>query len=488
MKWTKFLHRLSRCQEDPAQNTAFWHIIKFFLLMVVLTLLARGLAGTSMARVELGSPVQHIFVHSIQTTGSVTPQGRSLITVPAGLLVAQLPVQPGTAVEAGTVLVRFDEKTLENTLLRKDAQLQQLHIQAETLLDPQKASRDGITTAQTQRDRAYSALEQAKGRVSDAVRALEHAQQELLAAREQLASAQESTPETDPTEPSREQTIQQAQAAVTEAELQVQIAEGEKAAAEAALEMAQYTAADAQTHLEQAQNAYDEASKQALRTNESNAAAADLIQLDIETLLSEIDALEGIRSSGCCLVAEEAGTVTELSVIEGMQTTGFEQISIVTARDGSLLIFQVTAEAYEQLLEHTPSLKISQGIIADEAVLALAHREMAADGSVTFRIPLSSSGWSAQPVEVTAELSRDPYSTCVPLSALHQDGRGFFVYVFRSEADLLGMRNLAVRVDVSVLDMDDQYAAIAGDLGIGDHVIISSNKPLDDKDRVRVEP
>ena len=78
------------------------------------------------------------------------------------------------------------------------------------------------------------------------------------------------------------------------------------------------------------------------------------------------------------------------------------------------------------------------------------------------------------------------YGTCVPLSALHKDADGYFVYVYTTRTTIWGMENIAVRVDVGVGAMDWRYVALFAELEKDAQIITGSNKPLSDGDRVRV--
>lgn len=494
MNDTELTRRLNtlreKLREDPEQTRAFSHVLKFFLLMLILTLLARGTSGATMARVELGTPVQYTITHSFQTCGTVTALDQAVISVPAGLVVGELPVQVGDQVEAGAILIRFQAQELDNALLRKEAQLQQMEVQLETLLDSQEVSSDGVTAAQTRRDRANAALEAAQIRLSQEKANLEQAKKTLQAARDALDALQENpdttAPETSPTEP--ELTLQEAQAAVSEAEAQVRLAESEVQSAETALENAQYTLADADTQLQQAQKAYTEAREQARRTEDSNAAAASLLQVDMLELREEITALRILRQSGYGLTASSAGILTGLPLQQGVQTSGTERLTIATSQEGYLLTFQVSPETREQLLAARPLLLVKQGTISEEVSLTSANETVDTDGSISFSLLLTVPGWREQQTEISAKLSSQSYSTCVPLSALHQDSRGYFVFVYRSGSSIFGLTERAQRIDVTLLDMDAQYAAISGDLGLRDQILFSSNKPISDGDRIRVMP
>ena len=78
------------------------------------------------------------------------------------------------------------------------------------------------------------------------------------------------------------------------------------------------------------------------------------------------------------------------------------------------------------------------------------------------------------------------YDIIVPKSAIHSEATGSFVYKIEARNSPLGNRNVARRVTVEVLAEDDNNAAVSGDLGWGDYVIVTSNAPLKNGDLVRL--
>ncbi|MCR4696061.1 MAG: HlyD family efflux transporter periplasmic adaptor subunit [Lachnospiraceae bacterium] len=78
------------------------------------------------------------------------------------------------------------------------------------------------------------------------------------------------------------------------------------------------------------------------------------------------------------------------------------------------------------------------------------------------------------------------YDLIVPLSALHGDNDGNFVFILENKATPFGSRYIAKRVDVEVLAKDDKVAAINADLNGWEYVITNSSKDLENKDQVKL--
>ena len=78
------------------------------------------------------------------------------------------------------------------------------------------------------------------------------------------------------------------------------------------------------------------------------------------------------------------------------------------------------------------------------------------------------------------------YDTIVPNSAIRSDSNGDFIYVVTSKSSPLGNRYVATRVDVEKVAGDDTNTTVSGGVNAYDYVITTSSKPIKDKDLVRL--
>ena len=78
------------------------------------------------------------------------------------------------------------------------------------------------------------------------------------------------------------------------------------------------------------------------------------------------------------------------------------------------------------------------------------------------------------------------YDAIVPNSAIRSDSNGDFIYVVTSKSSPLGNRYVATRVDVEKVASDDTNTAVNGGVNAYDYVITTSSKPIKDKDLVRL--
>ena len=59
--------------------------------------------------------------------------------------------------------------------------------------------------------------------------------------------------------------------------------------------------------------------------------------------------------------------------------------------------------------------------------------------------------------------------------------------IVKSKSSPLGNRYFAERVDVEVLASDEVSCAVQGNLNMGDYVITTSSKPVNDGDQVKMK-
>ena len=76
----------------------------------------------------------------------------------------------------------------------------------------------------------------------------------------------------------------------------------------------------------------------------------------------------------------------------------------------------------------------------------------------------------------------------MPLSALRGENGAYFLLVPEEEKGILGTEPVARRMDVTVLEKNDSYAALDGSLFFSDQKFLTStSKPVEAGDRIRLE-
>ena len=97
--------------------------------------------------------------------------------------------------------------------------------------------------------------------------------------------------------------------------------------------------------------------------------------------------------------------------------------------------------------------------------------------------------WPDEEITVNAGRGNDNYKCVVPSSAVSKDNNGAFVYVIVGSSTPLGDKYNVKRVDVTVEATDGSASAIKGE-GLDKYdvmIVVRSEKPLEDGQRVRLE-
>lgn len=89
-------------------------------------------------------------------------------------------------------------------------------------------------------------------------------------------------------------------------------------------------------------------------------------------------------------------------------------------------------------------------------------------------------------ITVVADRANSDYDCVVPSSAVYEDNSGTFIYVVEQTSTVLGNKCIVHRVKVTVEATDGARTAISGENIEGAQIVVRSEKPLHDGDRVRL--
>ena len=89
-------------------------------------------------------------------------------------------------------------------------------------------------------------------------------------------------------------------------------------------------------------------------------------------------------------------------------------------------------------------------------------------------------------ITVVADRANSDYDCVVPSSAVYEDNSGTFIYVVEQTSTVLGDKCIVHRAKVTVEATDGARTAISGENIEGAQIVVRSEKPLHDGDRVRL--
>ena len=209
-----------------------------------------------------------------------------------------------------------------------------------------------------------------------------------------------------------------------------------------------------------------------------------------DELKKKLENLKKIEGSEGKFVSEKEGIVTNVAVVAGDVTGAGSAVYLADKESG----YKFVAELSKDLKKYAKQgqsvvLKIgnSNNEIGDLTIDSISKGE---DDNYKVSVLLPTGvGEIGDGGNLTLSSKSKKYQVCVPLEALHQEGQDkYYILVVGEEDTILGTEKVAVRVDVSIADKNDTYAALTeGTISNSQKIIVSSNKTIKEGDRVRLE-
>lgn len=480
MKWQENVAVLLR-QSDPQQLHRFGNIVRFFAVLLVITLIARGTAGATMPVVTLQAPSSGTVSRNVMMNGTISYTGGTPFTLPSGLLVTSVPVQAGQTVKAGDTLATFDEEELKRAVASKQAELQQVEVQAAQQAEGDSADPYSAQLAQEQLERAYAETQKTH---EEGMESVERMRLKRNEAAQDLENARNAP--LDDTLPKSEAEAQK-QANIDAATAVLEAAEEALYQAEKAAEDANDAALSAAQSVEDSRNtalhALEKEEESVADQNELNRAAAAVSDANAAELQAELDALQALLKEEARYTAPQNGTVIQLNLKVGENSPKVGGLLADEAADYTLSILLDKDQA-QQITVGTV-LHVSQSKVSgDAAVQNLSETD--AEGTVTATATLPQGGWNAGACNVSATSQSSRQDFVLPSTAIRQDGDGFFVLAAEEQNTILGLQNVLVRLPVTVLEEGDTTTAVSGALDYDMQVVVSSDKSVQAGDKVRI--
>lgn len=292
--------------------------------------------------------------------------------------------------------------------------------------------------------------------------------------------------------------VQQAQQAVTDADAELEAFRQRQSSGATlseqdyldAVEQAQEVYDDAVAALESTKTTYGRAVSSAnLPASTSN--SAQIGQITYDQMKMELEKLEALQEAEGKILSPTDGIVTKCNVQTGEKTTDTTAILLADLGQGCKFSGLATEEDSQYIgVGDKVLLQTSNGkAYKDLPVTTFSTTEEPGGGyRLTVQIPSGNLALGAN-VNLSFTKKSQPYSCCVPLSALRLDNRNqTYVLVAQQVISVMGTELQAKKVNVTVLEQNETMAALAeGTLDSKDKVIVGSDKTIDIGSRVRVE-
>ncbi|MFV0351701.1 MAG: hypothetical protein ACK5JF_05235 [Oscillospiraceae bacterium] len=473
---------------DETQKKAGRNIALFFAGMLLLTLIARGTAGATMPVVQTQTASKGEIVQAVTGTGNVSVRSSKGMFLPEGLVISQVMVAPGQKVKAGEGLLRFEVDAVQEQLSKAKADLKEKQARYKTLTtnDPY----DGTSLANAKNSLAWAQQDYdatVKNRDDNnaaAQTALNNANVALTNANNALAALPSTaTPEE---REAAEQEVENAKQVVVQAQENIPAtkAQGDASVVEAARALE-----NAKSGLQSAQISDTTARQSNANTAAENSASAATLALEIQEKEKQIAELQNLADNNGVLNAAEDAVVLDAAA-EGSSVTTAAVINMADAAGGYELELSVDKAEAEKLLAGGEALVTTSGgsMYYTPTVTATIQSisEPDENGKSKVKIVLPDGDWKqGQSVQAQMVQSKQTYQMTLPLSALHNDNSGSYVYVLIKSDNVLGSENVIAKLPVTVQGKDANNVAIEAALSTSDEVVVSSSKAIAEGNKVR---
>lgn len=428
----------------------------FLVFMLACTMLSRASSTLTTAVVQTVSPGKMVIVHKVTAAGKIQENRELAVSAQAGQKIAQISVREGEQVDPGDVLLQMDMDMLEEQISARRQELEKIRLEAagsEAAREIQEQKRDRAVR-RAQEDCAQAA---AKGD-----QAVARAAQEWDRAVAELNGYRQTA----------------------------EILDGQEIVLEEAVGAAQEAYEDALSAREESIRGADRALEDAL-VEEAPDPAIQLKEVEAKGVRAQLRKLKRIQKTGGKICAPVKGTVTRIQVSVGELTAETPLLFLADLGAGCRFTAQVEKSQEEYVTKGAP-VSLTDGqkkqTVKDlkiDSVKPNAEDPALLDVCVYLTADVLEIGDSA---EMTVEQKSGTYNTCIPIQALHQANGTYFVYVIQEEETIMGGQLTARRVDVTVQEQNETYAALDdGCLSGSQRVIRDASKTIDEGSPVRLD-
>lgn len=209
---------------------------------------------------------------------------------------------------------------------------------------------------------------------------------------------------------------------------------------------------------------------------------------DLEEKQLAVDELQKVMDVNGKITAPSDGLITKVNVTTGETTTEDTVIRISDQSAG----YKFTAtldKASAKYLSKDDKVTLDLGNGTTVEGLTVQSIDVSAEDKNSYKLTVSIPAKVKKLGSIATlkvEKASKKYDTCVPLGALHSDGDKYYVYVINEKDTILGTETAVDKVQVDILDKNNEQAAIEGSFSWGQQFVLTSSKTLRNGDRVRL--
>ena len=209
---------------------------------------------------------------------------------------------------------------------------------------------------------------------------------------------------------------------------------------------------------------------------------------DLEEKQLAVDELQKVMDVNGKITAPSDGLITKVNVTTGETTT--EDTAIRISDQSAGYKFTATLDkASAKYLSKDDKVTLDLGNGTTVEGLTVQSIDVSAEDKNSYELAVSIPAKVKKLGSIATlkvEKASKKYDTCVPLGALHSDGDKYYVYVINEKDTILGTETAVDKVQVDILDKNNEQAAIEGSFSWGQQFVLTSSKTLRNGDRVRL--
>ena len=209
---------------------------------------------------------------------------------------------------------------------------------------------------------------------------------------------------------------------------------------------------------------------------------------DLEEKQLAVDELQKVMDVNGKITAPSDGLITKVNVTTGETTT--EDTAIRISDQSAGYKFTATLDkASAKYLSKDDKVTLDLGNGTTVEGLTVQSIDVSAEDKNSYELTVSIPAKVKKLGSIATlkvEKASKKYDTCVPLGALHSDGDKYYVYVINEKDTILGTETAVDKVQVDILDKNNEQAAIEGSFSWGQQFFLTSSKTLRNGDRVRL--
>ena len=523
---------MDKDKKSSLQVKAIKALAGFLILMFLLTILSRAADSLTIAKVTASAATGGVISHNIETDGNITPNKDIAISTSADIKIASVEATEGKTVKKGDVLIQLDMDDLKTKLLKAQ---KDLAVAQATASD--KKANEAIEADNKARslERSYEDYNQTISDADDAVsKAKDNMNEAWNAYNDYKKNNNNNSDDTDTTvSDSLQKTVEEKLEAYDKAvaelagvkndieeekikEAQDKVDKAKDALSEAENALSAYneqqnnnSSASYDEQLKalyddykSKEEAYDEAIKQRKSTIQSadrsledantpesvDTASALTENDDLQEKQLAVDKLQKVMDAGGKVTAPSDGLVTKVNVTTGEATT--EDTAIRISDQSAGYKFTATLDKSDaKFLAKDDKVTLDLGNGTSVEGLKIQSIDVSQEDKNSYELTVSIPA-KVKKIGTIATLKVEKaskkYDTCVPLTALHSDGDKYYVYVINEKDTILGTETAVDKVQVEILDKNNEQAAIDGAFSWDQKFVLTSSKTLRDGDRVRL--